>query len=114
VAWLYWPEELPPPKTITSDTVNSISGRRKYHGSHELIASNHLEVLDVLSFAGKADVYPWEEEDDNLTWKLFWRQILQRGPRVVCRSPSYIHVRAVSRSSENTASAMDIITPRWL
>jgi hypothetical protein len=54
---MYWPEELLPPKTKTSDTVNSISGQTKYHGSHELIPSNYIEVLDALSFAGKADVY---------------------------------------------------------
>ena len=71
---MYWAEELPPPKTKTSDTVNSISGQRKYHGSHELIASNYMEVLDALSFAGKAEVYQWDEEDDNLTSKLYWRQ----------------------------------------
>jgi hypothetical protein len=55
---------LPPPKTKTSDTVNSISGQRKYHGSYELIASNYMEVLDVLSFDGKAKVGQWKEEDD--------------------------------------------------
>jgi hypothetical protein len=38
VAWLYWPEELPRPETKTTDTVNSMSGQRKYHS--ELIASN--------------------------------------------------------------------------
>ncbi|EHK25558.1 uncharacterized protein TRIVIDRAFT_62230 [Trichoderma virens Gv29-8] len=38
IAWLYWPEELPRPRAKTSDTVNSITGQRKYHGSHELIA----------------------------------------------------------------------------
>ena len=75
---MYWPEELPPPKTKTSDTVNNHSGQRKYHGSHELIASNYMEVLDVLSFAGKADVFQWNEEDDNLVHKLYWRQTLNR------------------------------------
>jgi len=75
---MYWPEELPPPKTKVSDTVNSTSGQRKYHGSHELIASNYMEVLDVLSFAGKAEVYHWEEEDDNLQHKLYWRQTFCR------------------------------------
>lgn len=78
VAWMYWPEELPPPRTKASDTVNSHSGQRKYHGSHELIASNYMEVLDVLSFAGKADVFQWDEEDDNLQHKLYWRQTFCR------------------------------------
>ena len=35
--------------------VNSVSGQRKSYRSHELIASNYMEVLDVLSFTEKAD-----------------------------------------------------------
>jgi hypothetical protein len=37
-----------------------------------------MEVLDVLSFAGKADVFHWLEEDDNLNHKLYWRQTFNR------------------------------------
>lgn len=74
VAWMYWPDELPPPKARAPDQVSSVGGKRTYHGSHELIASNYMEVLDVLSFAGKADVNQWGEEDDNIPSKLYWRQ----------------------------------------
>jgi len=87
---MYWPEELPPPKTKVSDTVNSASGQRKYHGSHELIASNYMEVLDVLSFAGKAEVYHWEEEDDNLQHKLYWRQTFCRETQELSVSSKYL------------------------
>ncbi len=75
---MYWPEELPPPSVKAADQVNKDSGKRTYHGSHELIASNYMEVLDVLSFAGKADVPQWFEEDDNLQSKLYWRQTYNR------------------------------------
>jgi hypothetical protein len=37
-----------------------------------------MEVLDVLSFAGKAEVGHWLEEDDNLQHKLYWRQTFCR------------------------------------
>ncbi|KAG4426985.1 hypothetical protein IFR05_017532, partial [Cadophora sp. M221] len=57
-----------------ADQVNKGSRRRIYHSSHELIASNYIDVLDVLSFAGEADVYHWFEDDDNLPSNLFWRQ----------------------------------------
>tara|TARA_R110002060_G_scaffold26912_1_gene36528 strand:+ start:766 stop:1053 length:288 start_codon:yes stop_codon:yes gene_type:complete len=75
---MYWAEEIPAPPVKAADQVSKDSGRRTYHGSHELIASNYMEVLDVLSFAGKADVYHWPEEDDNVQSKLFWRQTYNR------------------------------------
>ncbi|TVY84989.1 hypothetical protein LSUE1_G000347 [Lachnellula suecica] len=74
VAWMYWADELPPPKVRAPDQMTAAGGKRTYHGKHELIASNYMEVLDVLSFAGKADVLQWEEEDDNIQSKLYWRQ----------------------------------------
>ena len=75
---MYWPEEIPQLKTRSPDQVSPKRGQMTYHGGHELIASNHMEVLDVLSFAGKADVFHWLEEDDNLQHKLYWRQTLNR------------------------------------
>lgn len=74
---MYWPEEIP--GTVKDkDQLNKDSGKCKYHGGHELVASNYMEVLDVLSFAGKADVWHWPEEDDNLNHKLYWRQTYNR------------------------------------
>ena len=75
--WLYWPEELP--RTKSPDEAAYAEGRRSYHGKRELIASNYMDVLDVLSFAGKAEVTHWLEEDDEdpLT-TLYWRQTLNR------------------------------------
>jgi hypothetical protein len=86
---MYWPHELPTPKTKASDMVKGLSGQRKYHGSHELIASNYMEVLDVLSFAGKADVFQWDEEDDNLQSKLYWRQTFCRETQELSVSDYY-------------------------
>lgn len=74
VTWLYWADELPPPAVRSPDQVSKDGGKRKYHGSHELIASNYMEVLDVLTFAGKAEVYHWDEQDDNVGSQLYWRQ----------------------------------------
>jgi hypothetical protein len=59
--------------------VSSASGRRPYHGKHELIASNWMEILDVTSFAGKASVEHWLEEDvedgkEDVQMDLYWRQ----------------------------------------
>ncbi|TVY87290.1 hypothetical protein LAWI1_G005103 [Lachnellula willkommii] len=78
IAWMYWADELPPPKVRAPDQVSALGGKRTYHGKHELIASNYMEVLDVLSFAGKAEVVEWREEDDNIQSKLYWRQTFCR------------------------------------
>jgi hypothetical protein len=62
VYWLYWPEELP-------------CGRQPYHGQKELVASNHMEIIDALTVSGRANVKQWFEldEDEDLP-ELFWRQ----------------------------------------
>ncbi len=75
---MYWPEELPPSSPKQPDQKDSHSGKRTYHGAHELVASNYMEVLDVLSFAGKADIDHWDEQDDNLMSRLYWRQTFNR------------------------------------
>jgi hypothetical protein len=91
---MYWADELPAPKTKQPDQVTALGGKRTYHGKHELIASNYMEVLDVLSFAGKADVVQWEEEDDNIQSKLYWRQTF-------CRETQELSVRhPLSKSPE--------------
>lgn len=38
VYWMYWPEDLP---SGTTDGKKWVQGRQPYHGTHELIASNH-------------------------------------------------------------------------
>ena len=62
VYWLYWPEELP-------------EGRQPYHGQKELIASNHMDIIDAMTVSGRAHVKHWMEldEDEELP-ELYWRQ----------------------------------------
>ncbi|KAI9698395.1 MAG: hypothetical protein M1836_003975 [Candelina mexicana] len=83
VFWLYWPDELP-------------GGRQKYHGKHELIASNHMEIIDAMTVAGRAEVHHWLENDgDDVLTSLYWRQtyhcfkgtISALRPRCVCKQP---------------------------
>ncbi|KAK9478849.1 hypothetical protein V1514DRAFT_46831 [Lipomyces japonicus] len=62
VFWMYWPAELP-------------EGREYYHGKKELIASNHMDIIDAMTVAGKAPVSHWkEQDDDDKLSELFWRQ----------------------------------------
>jgi len=97
VTWLYWSDELPIPATRSPDQVSKYGGRRKYHGNYELIASNYMQVLDVLTFAGKAEVYHWDEQDDNSGAQLYWRQTFCREtqelskPRERCLCKGYFH-----------------------
>ena len=61
VFWMYWPEELP-------------GGRKEYHGKEELIASNHMDIIDAMTVAGRAKVMQWSEKDDEDPKGLYWRQ----------------------------------------
>ncbi|OBT40506.1 hypothetical protein VE00_07909 [Pseudogymnoascus sp. WSF 3629] len=80
IAWMYWPDEL---LGAHMGTETPTSGRHWYHGKHELVASNHLDVLDVNSMAGHAPVAQWfEDDDDNTQDGFYWRQtfnIMSRG-----------------------------------
>lgn len=72
VVWMYWPDQL---LNAHVGRETAKSGQRSYHGKHELIASNHLDVMDVTTLAGKAPVKQWLEEDDNdVQDGLYWRQ----------------------------------------
>lgn len=103
---MYWADELPPPKVRAPDQVSALGGKRTYHGKHELIASNYMEVLDVLSFAGKAEVVEWREEDDNIQSKLYWRQTF-------CRETQELSVHAsFPNSLKHTNKAVE--NPRTL
>jgi hypothetical protein len=61
VYWMYWPDDLP----MLRDCSVTATGRRNYHGKYELIASNHMEILNVCTFAGLASVSLWQETDDD-------------------------------------------------
>ena len=62
VNWFYWPRELP-------------GGTLLYHGKNELIASNHMEIIDAMTITGKAIVKHWLETDEEENpSEIFWRQ----------------------------------------
>lgn len=72
VHWMYWPDELPPG---THDGRKTISSRQPYHGMNELIASNHMDIINVVSVTSQAVVKQWyEENDEEIQNALYWRQ----------------------------------------
>ncbi|ROT35457.1 hypothetical protein SODALDRAFT_66696 [Sodiomyces alkalinus F11] len=72
VYWMYWPEEIP---VGTKDGNKYVSGRQPYHGHNELIASNHMDVINVVSVTQEAKVKQWfEENDEEVQDALYWRQ----------------------------------------
>ncbi|KAK2005689.1 hypothetical protein LZ32DRAFT_611878 [Colletotrichum eremochloae] len=74
VYWMYWPEELP---KGTMDGDRYPGGRQSYHGRNELVASNHMDIINVASVTSRADVQQWEEADDeDVQEALYWRQAL--------------------------------------
>lgn len=66
VFWLYWPDELP-------------GGRQPYHGTRELVLSNHVDIIEAQSISSHAEVSFWDENDDsnkNVLQERYWRQTL--------------------------------------
>ncbi|KAL8842545.1 MAG: hypothetical protein Q9170_000499 [Blastenia crenularia] len=63
VYWLYRPEEVS-------------GGRKPYHGSNEMIATNHMEIVDALRVLKSVDVQHLKEEDQVELPKegIYWRQ----------------------------------------
>ncbi|KAM0543415.1 hypothetical protein ACHAO7_009401 [Fusarium culmorum] len=79
VYWMYWPEELPP-GTICHNM--RVRGRQSYHGTNELIASNHMDIINVVSVTAPAIVEQWiEPDDEEIQDPLYWRQAYD------CRKP---------------------------
>lgn len=72
VYWMYWPDELPPG---TQEGRRTIQGRQSYHGQNELIASNHMDVINVVSVTASATVNQWDEtNEEEVQAALYWRQ----------------------------------------
>ncbi|CAJ2500905.1 Uu.00g037580.m01.CDS01 [Anthostomella pinea] len=72
VYWMYWPDELPPG---SQDGKRFVQGRQSYHGQNELIASNHMDVINVVSVTASATVNQWDEtNEEEVQQALYWRQ----------------------------------------
>ncbi|KAM7206598.1 hypothetical protein V8F33_000241 [Rhypophila sp. PSN 637] len=72
VYWMYWPDELP---QGSHDGKRTVQGRQPYHGANELIASNHMDIINVVSVTSPATVKQWyEENDEEIQNALYWRQ----------------------------------------
>ncbi|KAI1066994.1 hypothetical protein LB507_011624 [Fusarium sp. FIESC RH6] len=72
VYWMYWPYELP---RGTHDGKKTVQGCQRYHGAKELIASNHMDIINVVSVTGSVTVNQWiESDDEEITDELCWRQ----------------------------------------
>ncbi|KAK9438302.1 BAH domain-containing protein [Metarhizium brunneum] len=95
IYWMYSPDELPPNTRYGEE---SIEGRQTYHGKNELIASNHMDVINVISIVTEAQVHQWiESNDDEVRDALYWRQAfniatLQLSPaELVCNCQTPAH-----------------------
>ncbi|KAI0395748.1 hypothetical protein F5Y17DRAFT_422111 [Xylariaceae sp. FL0594] len=93
VYWMYRPDEIP---AGTQEGKKHIQGRQPYHGQNELIASNHMDVINVVSVTGQATVNQWDESnEDEVQDALYWRQafdvvtmeISSAQPRCKCSRP---------------------------
>jgi len=64
VSWLYRPAyDLP-------------GGPKSYHGSHELVPSNYMDIIDAKTINAPLNIVYWDEykDEDNLAQEYYWRQ----------------------------------------
>ena len=96
VYWMYWPGELP-------------GGRQSYHGKDELLASNHMEIIDALTVSERAQVDHYLETDESTPMTgLYWRQTfdyVRQKLSVSCILRSLICKRIVTDSSSRCGSS---------
>ncbi|KAK3366511.1 hypothetical protein B0H63DRAFT_536624 [Podospora didyma] len=73
VYWIYWPEKL-------------AEGRQRYHRQDEVIASNHMDIINVLSLGLRAVVKQlYEKNDEDSQLPLYWRETLDiRTKKLTC------------------------------
>ncbi|RYP56568.1 hypothetical protein DL771_011747 [Monosporascus sp. 5C6A] len=111
VYWMYWPGELP---SGTQEGKRIIQGRQSYHGQDELIASNHMDVIDVFSVTASATVNHWDENKDEVQSALYWRQALD----VRNRKLSVAQPRCRCKRPENPDKSLTLCTneecKKWL
>ncbi|KAF5694449.1 hypothetical protein FDENT_1178 [Fusarium denticulatum] len=89
VYWMYWPYELP---LGTIDGKQKFQGRQPYHGANELIASNHMDIIDVVSVTEPVTVRHWNESDDEeIQDGFYWRQAYD------CRNSELLSVELICR-----------------
>ncbi|KAL9593907.1 MAG: hypothetical protein Q9219_007325 [cf. Caloplaca sp. 3 TL-2023] len=85
VYWLYRPQELP-------------NDKQAHHGAGEMIATNHMEIVDALRVVSPVHVEHWRESDDGIPPPgngVYWRQtyhfltqkVSTAKPHCTCRQP---------------------------
>lgn len=110
VAWLYWPEDLY--TAWSKGETKAKNGKKGYHGDYELIASNHLDIMDVHSFDNNFNHlieqdYEDHEGDGELK-ECYYRQMYDyRTGKLTVSTHSAIvqtHIQPHNRNSSATAS----------
>ncbi|OAQ58987.2 BAH domain-containing protein [Pochonia chlamydosporia 170] len=72
IYWMYSPDDLP---RDVLDGDNLVGERRYIYSQNELVASNHMDIINVVSVVGKADVPEFgQKDDDKIQSGLYWRR----------------------------------------
>ena len=96
VYWMYSPAELP-------------QGAEKYHGKTEVIASNHMEIIDAMTVSDLADVTHWEEKDEDPAMTgIYWRQTYNCLKKKLGVSKSRLHLNHTLILSIATSQIMHL------
>ncbi|KAL2277528.1 hypothetical protein FJTKL_15365 [Diaporthe vaccinii] len=72
IYWMYRPDKLP---QITVDRGDKVQGRQSYHGEDELIASNHMDIINIVKVTEKTTVNFDEDDHDQVQHSFYCRQV---------------------------------------
>lgn len=74
--WFYEPELLP-------------GGRQRFHGRRELMATNHMVIMDAANIVSKVDIKHWNEGllRQELPDGFYWRQTFHIDTGILSVSP---------------------------
>lgn len=123
VAFLLDPHDLP-------------DGPAEHHGYNELVASNHLDIIDGMAVNGKVELSHWDDANDELPLpspvedEFFWRQAYDRHTNTlsslrticVCKIPQnpyrrvvqcdnckeWLHFECVEKDAEKRATPQEV------
>ncbi|KID81927.1 ebs-bah-phd domain-containing protein [Metarhizium guizhouense ARSEF 977] len=97
VYWMYSPDDLPR-KALHGD---SLVRGSNFHFQNELVASNHMDIINVVSIVEKATVHHHCEEQNGHKAQnmLFWRQAYDYLTSEISLRSTPIPLKAVPRGA---------------
>jgi len=106
IEWLYRPEDLP-------------TGRQPYHGTSEVIPSNHMQIIDALTVDGKVEALQHFDENDDMgvtkqPEDLFWRQTFDCTTGKLSSLRRYCRCKGYANPDTALIQCTNVVCKQWM